>query len=682
MRATAQVGTLPLIDVNRRADITYLDSLSNVFKQQQYRVARLPRTPAHDTLVLKAAYQLCRLHEIWGGRRDSTRHYANALMREARQRKNPYYEANGKLLLAEYCRTADRNTPEALRLGLNILSNLPNEYAYLNLRFRSNQLLGSLYGVSGQYQKALFYMQQARQVILSDTLTGASLHYSRLINLEQRIAELYNRQNNPTASEKHYLLAEALLPHINVKAANGYIYSDLGEFYLKYRNPQRALHYAKKAEAIWEGIRPANESKEWGSLACIHAQLNQPKLARHYADKILAVRSTNRFLLEQAYTALYQAAEQEHNWQQAIGYYKHLMAFRDSIRTNERAIELVSVEKQAAYDRLVGEQEQAQALQAQRLLTVQKQADFDRLLARTQTESLLRQNQLTQQQRQLDNQRAQLRLNRQQAEQNQQRQQFRVERTEQQALLAREHALVQRNRAIYVGCILALLVVLLTLLSWSLRYRYRQKIRQLQVRERIARDLHDDMGSHLSSISVLSSAARLSLGTSPDKAQASLESIGRIARQTLDTMSDLVWSVNPANDTMPHVLNRMADVGNALMADGTIQFTFSADEAANHFVLTGEGRRDLYLIYKESLTNAVRYAHATQIKATVHCNAAGLTLTIHDNGCGFDPAQPVARPGGGNGLRNLHHRADLLGGQLTILSAPGKGTQVTLVVKG
>jgi signal transduction histidine kinase len=219
-------------------------------------------------------------------------------------------------------------------------------------------------------------------------------------------------------------------------------------------------------------------------------------------------------------------------------------------------------------------------------------------------------------------------------------------------------------------------VLLLLGATFYLLYRYRlhQFIRLQAVRENIARDLHDDMGSHLSSISILSTAARLSLTTAPDKAQASLENIGRIARQTLDTMSDLVWSVNPANDSMQHVLNRMADVGNTLMTNDTLRFSFQADEAAVQFKLTAEGRRDLFLIYKEAFTNAVRYAHATHIRATVRCDAAGLTLTVQDNGCGFDLAQPTSRPGGGNGLQNLH------GGQLRIRSAPGAGTEISITV--
>jgi hypothetical protein len=144
---------LPPINTARRGDLVYFDSLARVLRQQQQYFARLPRTPQTDSAQLRASYQLCRMYPIWSGRRDSTRIYIEHLLALTRRLKNPYFEANGKLLLADYYRTADRNTPEALRLCLEVLHNLPaTDYTYLNLRYRGNQILGTLYdSMTGPY---------------------------------------------------------------------------------------------------------------------------------------------------------------------------------------------------------------------------------------------------------------------------------------------------------------------------------------------------------------------------------------------------------------------------------------------------------------------------------------------------------------------------------------------------
>lgn len=214
-----------------------------------------------------------------------------------------------------------------------------------------------------------------------------------------------------------------------------------------------------------------------------------------------------------------------------------------------------------------------------------------------------------------------------------------------------------------------------------LQYRFRQKLRDLQARDRIARDLHDDMGSYLSSISILSASARRNALHHPDRTQASLDKIGQTARQMLDTMGDIVWSINPAHDAMTHVIDRMADVGNALFANTEVAFTMQVEEGAGTFPLATEARRDFFLIYKEAVTNAARYAAARRVRVTLRCEHEDLLLVVQDDGRGFDPSHPERQnSGGGNGLGNLRVRAKQLNGTLQIGSVPDAGTTVTLRV--
>jgi signal transduction histidine kinase len=209
-----------------------------------------------------------------------------------------------------------------------------------------------------------------------------------------------------------------------------------------------------------------------------------------------------------------------------------------------------------------------------------------------------------------------------------------------------------------------------------LQYRHRQQLRALRVRDQIARDLHDDMGSYLSSISILSAA----LPPDPARAQQNLDRIGATARQVMEAMSDIVWSVNPAHDTMQQVLDRMKLVADELFSETDTEVRFEIGTGVESLTLPLERRRDFYLIYKEALTNAAKYAQARQVQVRMRLENSQLHLLVEDNGRGFDPANIPARTGGGNGLKNGPIRAAALGGTLQVQSAPGQGTRVALTI--
>ncbi|MBD2755358.1 sensor histidine kinase [Spirosoma sp. BT704] len=216
------------------------------------------------------------------------------------------------------------------------------------------------------------------------------------------------------------------------------------------------------------------------------------------------------------------------------------------------------------------------------------------------------------------------------------------------------------------------------------RYRLRQFMRLQRVRDRIARDLHDDMGSYLSSISIMSQTARRSAMKDPAKTQATLERIGQTARQVMDSMGDIVWSINPTHDSMEQVVARMTDVASSLFAwsaDQAVHVALDMDVAAEvrQLSLSAENRRDFFLIYKEAVTNVAKYAKASHVRVSLRREGANLVLVVQDDGQGFNTQSPVRQnPSGGNGLRNMQTRAALLNGTLTVESTIGQGANVTL----
>lgn len=210
-------------------------------------------------------------------------------------------------------------------------------------------------------------------------------------------------------------------------------------------------------------------------------------------------------------------------------------------------------------------------------------------------------------------------------------------------------------------------------------YRYQQKLRLLRMREHVARDLHDDMGSQLSSISILSQNLEQMAQQNPDLARHYLKRIGETARQVMDSMSDIVWSVNPEKDALPHMAERMQAFASEL---------FEASDTELHFFLAPElvkttleltKRHDFYMIFKEGVTNAARYAQATTVAIRLERKQEILHLSIQDNGVGFDPEHPP-RSQGGNGMRNMRVRADKIGATLLVTSAENQGTTLLLTL--
>ncbi|MEZ5040135.1 MAG: 7TM-DISM domain-containing protein [Saprospiraceae bacterium] len=190
--------------------------------------------------------------------------------------------------------------------------------------------------------------------------------------------------------------------------------------------------------------------------------------------------------------------------------------------------------------------------------------------------------------------------------------------------------------------------------------------------ERISRDLHDEMGSTLSSISILSTA--LLRNFQPDFDIKKLTVISERARQVMDTMSDIVWSVNPSNDELGAIVLRMREFAVETLEAKNILLHFETDEALHALQLSMEQRKDFYLIFKEAINNAAKYSHAQNIWATLEKRNKEICLEIRDDGNGFD----INTIKQGNGLRNMQARAEQLGGELRIDSKKDQGTRFVL----
>lgn len=213
----------------------------------------------------------------------------------------------------------------------------------------------------------------------------------------------------------------------------------------------------------------------------------------------------------------------------------------------------------------------------------------------------------------------------------------------------------------------------LSLVYCLYRYRVRQLLRWQKARDRIASDLHDDIGSTLTSISILSRLSSEHLDR-PEQARTFLQRISQNVQASSQAMDDIIWSINSRNDTMGETIARMRRFAGDLFESSSVKVQLRFDEEHLGVKLEMEKRRDLYLIYKESLNNIAKHAAAKNVLVEMAYRQKVLYLLISDDGSGFDPEQPSNR----NGLKNLKTRVDKWNGQLQISTAKGQGTTVAV----
>ncbi|MEP6675583.1 MAG: sensor histidine kinase [Ferruginibacter sp.] len=191
-------------------------------------------------------------------------------------------------------------------------------------------------------------------------------------------------------------------------------------------------------------------------------------------------------------------------------------------------------------------------------------------------------------------------------------------------------------------------------------------------RNRIARDLHDEIGSTLSSIHIYSSVAEKMMVSNPEKTKQVLKQINVNTISVMENMSDIVWAMKTGDQQDILLSNKIKNIGYELLNAKNINCSYEIETKADTADLDIDMRRNILLIVKESLNNTAKYSNAAEanIKMTVHESV--LDLYISDNGKGFD-METVQK---GNGLQNIQYRVKQCGGSLEITAADGNGTAI------
>ena len=210
--------------------------------------------------------------------------------------------------------------------------------------------------------------------------------------------------------------------------------------------------------------------------------------------------------------------------------------------------------------------------------------------------------------------------------------------------------------------------------SWY-RYRLNEALKTEKLRNKISTDLHDEIGSTLSSISIMSNL--VAQKTLEEKTLEVVTEIKENALVLMERMDDIVWSINPKNDSLENLLLRVKRFAAQLFEAKNIDYEIRINPNVQQVKLPMEYRQNIYLILKEAINNLVRHARCSKANIEVTQEQSTLTVEIVDNGIGFDPDGTEE----GNGIASMKNRAEKMGVKFSIESGPGMGTAVRLALK-
>ena len=247
----------------------------------------------------------------------------------------------------------------------------------------------------------------------------------------------------------------------------------------------------------------------------------------------------------------------------------------------------------------------------------------------------------------------------------------------QAALLAleKENRLNSKVAAARKRWIIILLIFVITVVPVSIfafyNFRKRQQLEKLnELRNKISRDLHDEVGATLSSIQVYSSVAAKAMNQNQQQAYDALDRIFRNTEQAMENMNDIVWAIKTYTSGVATLTDKLKNYGYEILAPRGINCTYNIDPEVESKLTNIEARKNILLIAKEAINNAAKYSGASELSIHVKSENGFFELIVKDNGAGITSMHPFK----GNGIMNMKKRTELLSGTFTITENPAGGT--------
>ncbi len=647
-----------------------LQAQSKVIDSLQRIVAMHTR----DTVEINALLDLT--NEFLRKDFEKAKSYAYQVISLAHTTKNNFKLANGYAYMVSLNQNSGRLDSAQYYLGL--VENLSKaEPANVRLKIMYGKAAGLFYMNQGQYRKALPYMLETLDLLTAENEVRAG----QLLN----IGNNYHRQSDNKNAVSYHLQALSLFDKLKNKRGESFCLQSLGNDFQNLKQFAQAQRYFEQSLKLKEELQDkrgtitaftglGDTNKELGKFR-IAAQYYQKAMGRAHEMKLVSEESRCQFQLGLLYERMGDMAMARQNIIQSLSLAKQTGDSTMTAKINSELNGLSLLEKQekgieasfiANLNTFIQSGDRGgEALGYSRLSEYYaSKKQFEKAYyyqkKHLQLKDSVEGNTVLLQMKELE-------------------EQYKSEKKEKEIeLLKKEQALhdaeLKRQRAYQTLTGIALVSVIVISLLLINRYRIMNRTkRQLELermRQGIARDLHDDIGSTLSSINIMS---QLALNESGESAH-QLKKIVAQSANMMETMSDIVWSINPDNDSVEQMIHKMKEFAGEILEPRNIDYHFEVGAGANLILLSAEKRKNLFLIYKEAVNNAAKYSEGNKVDVLLHRENGTLQLTVRDNGKGFEPSVTNS----GNGLKNMQARATALKGNLTRKSGPRQGTEIVV----
>lgn len=638
---------------------TYNSSLLNLAIQQK------------DTILMINAYNRTGLYNVEIGKaKQAETYFRQVLSLGLEKKKNNKTAEVYSNLGSNFLATGDKNKSiEWFFKALKIYEQQGNEKG----QGETNSNISSVYYLMGNVDEAISY--QKKSIVLREKMQD----FSGLVITNLNIGQLYLIQNNLPLSFSHLEKSVSYAEKVNNPKLKASAYAAMSAYYNKTKDFSTALNWQNKAIPLYEEIDNKQQlSRLYVSAGMnAHATNDSVKALNYYMKALdLAKLLKNKENISNASEKLSIFYQDRNQPEKALQYYKQHISYRDSIASTSNLAKIEEVRAQFETEKKDNEIHRLFTSQQIQKLEIEKQnaiisgnvAEAERIQNKI---DLLAQNQAVKD------------LKIQQQEEELKIQSLLAKTNEQQLLLSEKEQLLQerqlKNARTVRNFILGGIGLLLGYFLFN-RYQLRRRLHEqealLLVRNNIARDLHDKIGSTLTGIKILSEVSIKNVDKNQPKAVSFMHNITEQTITAQQDISDIVWAINPDNDKVEDLIIRMREFTAQTLEPKGILAKMNIDEKALFQILDMQKRREIFLLFREAVNNIAKYAEATQVEISLQKIGNSLEMKISDNGIGFDPTLQTSS----NGLKNMKARAKSINGNLEIQSEIGKGTNILLTL--
>ena len=554
----------------------------------------------------------------------------------------------------------------------------PEEREYIQSNYF--QVAGLYHKKKGELKESIIFYKKALNLPSNKNKTDVTI-----AGLCLNLGNAYTALAQYKEAIQYHLKALEIFEKVNNNLGKSFCYQGLSVAYKELGQLDRSLIYAKKSLDI-KILLKDNRSlgTAYNTLGNIYLDQNNYDKALHYFDKYLSIAKEMNLVADEqrALFNLGKTYSSKSELEKANNYFKQSKLLGLKVGDSSFIIlvdaelnrTLTKKEDKPAFEKSMvtslellderGDLKTKMALYKNSAEYYEKQKDFEKALAYTnkyyQLNDSLKGNELQFQFRQME-------------------EEYNVGKKETEiALLKKDKAIdvekLQRQKILkYSGYSISLLLLLMGIFAIK-RVQLGQQVKELKLRNQIAADLHDEVGSSLSSIHLLSQMAEQKETNSASKNI--LNKMTSNVHETIERMSDIVWVVKPKINDTQSLKTRMENFIYQICDGKEIECSFISDEV-DHLNLSMEKRKNLYLIFKEAVNNAIKYSDTHKLDVNLSLKNNLFEMNIKDYGKGFDNSTCQR----GNGLDNMINRAKEIHAIMEVNSVPGKGTHIKLQVK-